>query len=66
MPYKTLAELRDAYASGKLTAPLMLDNDNTSVWVDDGTLAGVEAFEMDPHDVMHQALDLLGIPWDHV
>lgn len=59
--YQTLAGLKAAYDSGTLSRenPLVLDNDDTSVW--DG--AG-EVFGAHPEDVLRQALDLLGIPWD--
>jgi hypothetical protein len=59
--YATLAELRDAYAKGAATGPLMLDNDSTTVYEDAG-----KVFDMHPDDVLEQALDLLGIPHEHV
>lgn len=71
--YKTLAELATAYKSGELTpetATLMLDNDYTAVTYhaadDPDWLHAVDVFHMDPHDVLEQALDLLGIPHEHV
>lgn len=59
----TLSELRDAYARGELTAPLMIDNDDVSLGGD----YGVEAmFSMHPYDLLNAALDLLGIPHESV
>lgn len=55
----TVAELRDAYQNGWLTTdhPVMLDNDDTSVYDDSG-----EVFRMHPYTMLEQALTLLGIP----
>ena len=66
--YNSLAELAVAYRMGEVTAPLMIDNDNMSVWEYDDNDPAVhdELFEMDPHDVMEQALDLIGIPHESV
>lgn len=67
--YANLRELADAYKSGELTAPLMLDNDVTSVCAETGQpfpLDYEDVFEMDPTDLLTQALELLGIPWEHV
>jgi len=46
----------------------MLDNDSASVYVQTGSdMENYEGvFEMHPDDVMEQALDLLGIPHEHV
>lgn len=63
MKCATLAELVAAYRKGEVTAPLMIDNDNMAVY-DEAT--DTDVFEMDPHDVMEQALDLLGIPHESV
>jgi len=57
----TLDELRQAYASGTLTEPLMLDNGQTCVYSDDE-----KVFEMHPDDLLEQALKLLGIPCESV
>jgi len=59
--YKTLAELRDAYASGKVTDPLMLDNDDTFVYQGDE-----EVYQSHPAQLLEDALDLLGVPHEHV
>jgi hypothetical protein len=59
--YPALPALRDAYASGELTAPLMLDNDQTTVC--DG---GEKVFESHPGQVLEDALNMLGIPHEHV
>jgi hypothetical protein len=56
-----LQELAAAYQAGTVTAPLMLDNDQTTVYQGDD-----EVFEMHPADLIEQALTLLGIPWEHV
>lgn len=58
---KTLAELRSAYIGGRVTAPVMLDNDDVSVYQDDR-----EVYGSDPDQLLEDALDLLGIPWEHV
>ena len=57
-----LQELRDAYASGQLTEPLVIDNDNVSVYVSEE----VPLFESDPETLLTDALDLLDIPHEHV
>jgi hypothetical protein len=59
--YETLTELRSAYASGEVTAPLMIDNDATYVYQ-----GGESVWDADPHDLLYEALRLLGIPWEHV
>lgn len=62
--YKTLAELKAAYESGELDpeqSPLMLDNDNSTVWVDDECVYRGPGYE-----IRGDALTLLGIPWDFV
>jgi hypothetical protein len=68
--YDTLQQLRDAYAQGAVTAPLMLDNDATSVYQpapdDPDDLRGEDVFGMHPADVLDQALSLLGIPHESV
>jgi hypothetical protein len=67
MKYDTLKQLQDAFTTGALTADedgpvtLMLDNDDTFVYVD-----SEKVFEMHPDDVLDQALSLLGIPHEHV
>lgn len=60
--YKTLAELKAAYESRELSReyPLVLDNDSSSVWTEDESV-----YEGDPRDVLVEALNLLGIPWEH-
>jgi hypothetical protein len=57
-----LAQLRDRFASGELEGcALMLDNDSTNVCKDDEDI-----FEMHPDELLEAALDLLGIPHEHV
>jgi len=58
--YRTLGELREALAAGTVKGPLLIDNDAAY------TLAGDGDFEMHPADLLVQALDLLGIPHEHV
>jgi hypothetical protein len=67
MRYATLAELHAAYETGKLDRDcvLWIDNDQTVVH----RTAGDDyetVFEMHPEDLLEQALDLLGIPRNHV
>ena len=57
----TLAELREAYARGEVTDPVMLDNDQVTAYVN-----GDRVFDSHPEQLLEDALDLLGIPWDHV
>ena len=59
MPNMTLVELKAAYDSGQVTEPLILDNDQTTVYTDSGKI-----FEAHPYDLLRSALDILGIPWD--
>jgi hypothetical protein len=68
--YKTVAELQVAYRSGELKAEeaLMLDNDSTDAYRDDEAdeLESELVFSMHPDQLLEQALDLLGIPHEHV
>ena len=77
LKYKTLAELAAAYKSGELAQgdPLWLDNDTASVYEtvldldEQGTAQdedSVQVFQMHPETILREALDLLGIPHDHV
>lgn len=62
--YKTLAELKAAYESGELDrneSPLMLDNDNSSVYAGD-----VCVYSGPGYEIREEALTLAGIPWDFV
>jgi hypothetical protein len=61
----TLEQLRDAYKTGTLTPeqPLWIDNDHTAAYGDDDRNP---VFEMDPAELLGAALDLLGIPHEHV
>lgn len=56
---KYLSDLQAAYADGQIPADarLVIDNDSTSVWVDDEPV-----FEMHPAELLEEALALLGIP----
>ena len=72
MKYKTLEELRDAYASGELKydSPLYLDNDDTFVWSDEPTDDDPEGGRVFnggvPMDLLIEALELLDIPSEGV
>jgi hypothetical protein len=62
--YKTLAELKAAYENGELdpeASPLMLDNDNSTVYTDEGCVYRGPGYE-----IREEALTLLGIPWEFV
>ena len=61
--YDTVGQLREAYQRGEISDPLMIDNDSTFVYQESGDS---DVFEMHPHDLLEQALDLLGIPHEHV
>jgi len=62
MKYDTLRQLRDAIQTSEITdAAIGIDNDVTAVYVE-----GKKVFEMHPDDLLEQALDLLGIPHEHV
>jgi len=72
MKYKTLAELKAAYDSGELPkeCPLILDNDCVGVHIpltpDYGEQEKVfGGFDYGPNVVLEEALDMLGIPWEH-
>lgn len=60
-----LAELVAAYKSGQVTKPLMIDNDHVSVWPEDDN-ATEPTYEAHPVQLLEDALDLLGIPHEHV
>jgi hypothetical protein len=64
----TLAQLAEGYKSGAYTAPLMLDNDSTTVYQESAPGADDHecVFEMHPEDLLEQALDMLGVPHGHV
>lgn len=68
--YDTLAQLRDGYHHGEIprSSALILDNDNTYVYVSDSDYDDdiSNVFQMHPSDLLMQALDLLGIPYEGV
>ena len=72
MKYQTLAQLKAAYDSGELSKAneIWLDNDTSGVYVsesgDPDDYDDIKVFEMHPEEILWQALDLLGIPRDHV
>jgi hypothetical protein len=65
MQYKTLKELKEALDKGEIQLDqesgdsLIVDSDSTYFYLDDEC-----AFRMHPSDLLEQALDLLGIPWE--
>ena len=59
--HANLGELQQAYVKGEVTAPLMLDNDWAGVYQDDE-----KVYDSDPEQLLEDALDLLGIPHEHV
>lgn len=70
MRYTNLDQLQAAYRTGELTpqtAELEIDNDVVYVYLHDEEWVNVEkVFEMRPDELIEQALDLLGIPHQHV
>jgi hypothetical protein len=62
----TLAELRDAYARKEITQPMFLDANDARVEIpeDEDWINATTVFTMDPHELLLEALDLLGIPWE--
>jgi hypothetical protein len=65
LKYPTLASLKAAYDSGEIERedPLWLDNDTASVYVGE---ENERVYECYPDKILTEALDLLGIPHDHV
>jgi len=60
MKYNTLKEVLQAQKSGELTEPLILDNDNSTVYV------GEECVYRGPgYEIREEALTLLGIKWEN-
>lgn len=67
--YKTLAELVAAYRRGEKLTALVLDNDSTTAYLipDDPDDDNWElAFSMHPDELLLSALDMLGVPHEHV
>ena len=64
MKYKTLKELKEALDNGEIEIDpgsgdgLTIESDITYFYVDDECV-----FRMHPSDLLEEALDLLGIPW---
>jgi hypothetical protein len=67
MKYKTLKELSEAYKSGELGKDdrLILDNDTAHVykWIDEDN--GEYVFRSEPHRIIEEALEILGISWEY-
>lgn len=61
--YQSLADLKAAYESGELTEdnPLTLDNDSSYAYADNQQMYQGGG----PSDLICEALDLLGIPWEN-
>ena len=65
MKYKTLNELKEALDKGEIQLNpeggdcLMVESDSTCFYIDDECV-----FRMHPSDLLEEALDLLGIPWE--
>lgn len=59
MKYKTLEQLRDAYASGELSQDDVMIIDNDTVFVFENE---TKVFRSDPDTLLEDALQLLGIP----
>lgn len=71
MRHETIARLAAAYAAGELDRadnPLIIDNDSTTVFIEDVSKPGgfVKVFDGgSPKDLLQEALDLLGIPYQN-
>lgn len=69
--YKTLKELKAALDSGDLELKqsydrLIIDNDNCSLYLHSADVEDATCiFSVHPADLLEQALDLMGIPWDN-
>jgi hypothetical protein len=67
--YKTLAELKAAYESGELSkedSVLTIDTDSTVVYAEGHPQADEYGLVFEggsPEDLLKEALDILGIPW---
>ena len=70
--YTTLKQLKDAIDSKELVLgefeQLTIDNDEIYLYVQDPASTDeedkIQVFSVKPRDLLNQALDLLGIPWD--
>jgi hypothetical protein len=66
MKYKTLMELKKALDKGEIQLNpeggdcLIVDSDSTYFYLDDECV-----FRMHPSDLLEEALNLLGIPWEN-
>ncbi|RLB28208.1 MAG: hypothetical protein DRG87_09820 [Deltaproteobacteria bacterium] len=66
MKYKSLKELKEALDKGEIQANpangdcLIVDSDSIYFYLDDECV-----FRMHPSDLLEEALDLLGIPWEN-
>lgn len=68
LKYQTLRALKEAYESGELDrneGMLWLDNDTAFVYTGDGN-DSVNVYSSHPEMILNEALDLLGIPHEHV
>lgn len=72
--YKSLAELKAGFDSGEIDRSrykLSLDNDSSTMYMQTfSEQADAEGWECvydgEGYNLREEALDLLGIPWDHV
>jgi len=70
--YTTLKQLKDAIDSKELVLgeceALTIDNDETYLYIQDPASTDeedtIQVASIKPRDLLNQALDLLGIPWD--
>lgn len=66
MKYKTLKQLKKAIDSGEIQLNagegdgLIVEGDSTYFYLDDEVV-----FRMHPSDLLEEALNLLGIPWEN-
>jgi pyruvate-formate lyase-activating enzyme len=70
LKYPTLWDLVVAYKKGEMTEPIVLDNDQTTVYVyPEGQREFIPTIVFsggDPGMLLREALRLLGVPWENV
>lgn len=64
LKYKTLAEFAAARRAGATSAVLTVDSDTVAAYEDDGD--GPLVLQMHAEEALSHALDLLGLPHEHV
>lgn len=71
MKYKTLKDLVEAIKSGEVAVkdcwPMVIDNDSVDLYSKDAAGEDIDEclFEGGPREVLGEAFDLLGIPWQN-